>query len=67
MNNSDTAVNIMPDDSVSNAPAARVATVIPKLTRAQQIAKIEEEMSNDERSTYLDARDMDQDFYNVEQ
>src|ERR1700761_5149824 len=56
-----------PPRQLSNAPTARATTVVPKLTRAQQIAAIEEEMSDEERSAYLDAREMDQDFYNVEQ
>lgn len=62
-----TVVDIAPDDSVSNTPTARVTTVAPKLTWAQQIAKIEEEMSDEEWSTYLVACDMDSDFYSVRQ
>ena len=38
----------------------------PKLTRAQQIRAIEEEMDEDERGAYLDARDMGEDFCNAE-
>ena len=45
---------------------ARVTTVGPKLTKAQQIAVIEESMDDEERGAYLDARDMGQDFYDVE-
>ena len=66
-NDSATIVDVTPNNSISNAPAACAITTVPKLTRAQQIAKLEEEMSDDERSSYLDAREMDQDFYNVEQ
>ena len=36
------------------------------LTRAQRIAAIEEEMSDEERTTYLDNRDMELDFCSVE-
>ena len=45
---------------------ARVTTVGPKLTKAQQIVVIEESMDDEERGAYLDARDMGQDFYDVE-
>ena len=62
-----TAVNITPDNLASNASTARVVTIAPKLMHAQQIAKIEEEMDDEERSAYLDARDMDWDFYGVGQ
>ena len=60
-----TAVNVTPDNLVSNAPTVHAAMVTPKLTWAQQIVKIEEEMSNEERNVYLDTREMDTDFYNV--
>ena len=63
--NSTTAVNITPDDSVSNAPITRVTTVEPKLTKAQQILVIEESMDEEERGAYLDTRDMGEDFYSV--
>ena len=66
-NDTAAAVNLTPDDSVSNAPAARATTITAKLTLAQQIAKLEEQMSDDERSAYLDARLMDSDFYDVGQ
>jgi hypothetical protein len=36
-----------------------------KLTRAQQICNIEEAMEDEERSEYLDARDMGQDFWSA--
>ena len=64
---STTAVNLTPDDSVSNAPTAWVTTTAAKLTLAQQIQKLKEQMSEDERSAYLDARLMDSDFYDVGQ
>ena len=38
----------------------------PKLTRAQRIRAIEEEMDKDERGAYLDARDMGEDFCSAE-
>ena len=38
----------------------------PKLTQAQRIRAIEEEMDKDERGAYLDARDMGEDFCSAE-
>ena len=67
MSDSTTVVNVAPSNLVSNAPTVHVTMAIPKLTRAQQIARIEEEMSDEERSAYLDMRDMDLDFYGVGQ
>ena len=64
---STTAVNLTPDDSVSNAPTAWVTTIAAKLALAQQIQKLEEQMSEDERSAYLNAHLMDSDFYDVGQ
>lgn len=52
-------VDVTPNDSVLNTPIVHIAATAPKLTCAQQIAKIEKEMSDDEWSAYLDARDMD--------
>ena len=46
--------------------AAAVQTNELTLTRAQRIAAIEEEMSDEERATYLDNRDMELDFCSVE-
>ena len=60
-------MNLTPDDSVSNAPAAWATTITAKLTLAQQITKLKEQMSDDEQSAYLDARLMDSDFYDVRQ
>ena len=37
----------------------------PKLTCAQRIQAIEEEMEEDEQSTYLDSRDMGKDFWSA--
>ena len=36
-----------------------------KLTRAQQIRALEEAMEDEERATYLDARDMGADFWSA--
>ena len=36
-----------------------------KLTRAQQICALEEAMEDEERATYLDARDMGSDFWSA--
>lgn len=63
---STTAVEVTPDDSVSNAPIVRATVIKPRLTHAQQIAVLEEEMSDEECSNYLDSHDMEMDFYNVE-
>ena len=62
---STTAVEVTPDDSVSNVPVVRTTTVESKLTKAQQILAIEESMDEEERRAYLDARDMGEDFYSV--
>ena len=63
------------DTNTTNAPTPNVpivatttttptptTTTTPKLTRAQRIRAIEEEMDEEERGTYLDARDMGEDF-----
>ena len=62
---STTAVEITPDNSVSNTPVACTTTVESKLTKAQQILAIKESMDEEERGAYLDARDMGEDFYSV--
>ena len=41
------------------------ATPSTKLTRAQQIHALEEAMEDEERATYLDARDMGSDFWSA--
>jgi hypothetical protein len=47
----------------SPVPAAPVAPPVPpKLSLAQQIRALEECMTEEERGTYLDARDMGKDF-----
>ena len=65
------------DTSTTNAPTSNVPIVAtttttatltpppittPKLTRAQRIRAIEEEMDEEERGAYLDAWDMGEDF-----
>ena len=59
------AVEITPNDSVSNAPVARVTAVKPQLTKAQQILAIKESMDEEEQGAYIDACDMGEDFYSV--
>ena len=59
-----------PNALTSNVPTVTTATTnptpppttTPKLTRAQHIRAIEEEMDKEERGAYLDARDMGEDF-----
>ena len=65
-NDSTTAVEVTPDDLVSNVPTVQTTVVKDKLTRIQKIAALEEEMSDDEQSAYLDPHNMESDFYNVE-
>ena len=59
------------EDEQADKPETTTAVVRtvnnePTLTRAQQIAAIEEEMSDEERATYLDSWDMEADFCSVE-
>ena len=46
-------------------PTATSKTPTTKLTRAQQIRALEEAMDDEERATYLDARDMGSDFWSA--
>ena len=62
---SDMAVRIMPNDSASNAPIVQTTMTAAKLTGNQQIAKLKEEMDDEEQSAYLDAQDMNGDFYSA--
>ena len=48
-----------------DAPASATTSKTPKLTRAQQIRALEEAMEDEERATYLDARDMGSDFWSA--
>ena len=52
-------------DPPLTTPAATNKTTITKLTRAQQIRALEEAMEDEERVTYLDARDMGSDFWSA--
>ena len=65
--NTDTTSEDEQEDKIETTTATVQAIVNePTLTRAQRIAVIEEEMSNKERATYLDSRDMEADFCSVE-
>ena len=46
-------------------PTVTSKTPTTKLTRAQQIRALEEAMGDEERATYLDARDMGSDFWSA--
>ena len=48
-----------------DAPTPTTTSKTPKLTRAQQIRALEEAMEDEERATYLDARDMGSDFWSA--
>ena len=52
-------------DSSSKTPATTNPTNSTKLTRAQQICALEEAMEDEERATYVDARDMGLDFWSA--
>ena len=52
-------------DPPLTTPATTNKTPITKLTRAQQIRALEEAMEDEERATYLDARDMGSDFWSA--
>ena len=65
--NTDAASEDEQQDKTETTTAAVQAVVNePTLTRAQRIAAIEEEMSDEEHATYLDSRDMEADFCSVE-
>ena len=49
----------------SNTSTTPTPTNSTKLTRAQQIRALEEAMEDEERATYLDARDMGSDFWSA--
>ena len=52
-----------PDSPTNSTPTPKMA--ITKLTRAQQIRALEEDMEDEERAAYLDARDMGSDFWSA--
>ena len=53
------------DSKPSTNNNMNVTTSSTKLTRAQQIRALEEAMEDEERATYLDARDMGSDFWSA--
>ena len=53
-----------PGDKPSS-PAPVTPPAKSKLTRAQQIHALEEAMEEEERSAYLDSRDMGEDFWSA--
>ena len=66
--NTNTRKTIIENKNAS-APATNntstTTTPPTKLTRAQQIRALEEAMEDEERATYLDARDMGSDFWSA--
>ena len=58
--------NAKPVDQNPPAVVCMAMTKAWKLMHTQQIAQLEEEMSDEEQSAYLDACDMGMDFYDVE-
>ena len=60
-----TATNTTTLSDKPSSPAPAPPTVKSKLTRAQQIHTIKEAMDDDERSAYLDSRDMGEDFWSA--
>ena len=49
----------------NSPPKTTNTTNTTKLTRAQQIRALKEAMEDEERATYLDARDMGSDFWSA--
>ena len=68
-NSNANAREISPNTKDTNTPSNTSTTPTPtnsmKLTRAQQIRALEEAMEDEERATYLDARDMGSDFWSA--
>ena len=52
-------------NSLPKTTTTSSTTTPTKLTRAQQIRALEESMEDEERATYLDARDMGLDFWSA--
>ena len=52
-------------NSLPKTTTTSSTTTPTKLTRAQQIRALEESMEDEERATYLDARDMGSDFWSA--
>ena len=61
----ETTTNNKDTKSTSKTPTTTEDTTSTKLTRAQQIRALEEAMEDEERATYLDARDMGSDFWSA--
>ena len=54
------------ENKTNDSPPKNTTTpTTPKLTKAQQIRALEEAMDDEERATYLDARDMGSDFWSA--
>lgn len=58
-----TKTNTTNPPSTTSAPTNKPSST--KLTQAQQIRALEEAMEDEERATYLDARDMGSDFWSA--
>ena len=65
MNARETTTNDTNNKSPSKNPTTTGDATSTKLTRAQQIRALEEDMEDEERATYLDARDMGSDFWSA--
>ena len=61
----ETTTNDKDNKSPSKTPTNTENTTSTKLTQAQQIRALEEAMEDEERVTYLDARDMGSDFWSA--
>ena len=61
----ETTTEAKTSDPPSTTPISTNKTTTTKLTRAQQIRALEEAMEDEERATYLDARDMGSDFWSA--
>lgn len=64
-NNASTNNNTKSVNSETTAIIHTTTMLGPKLTKAQQIAAIEESMNDEEHSAYLNSRNMGEGFYNV--
>ena len=64
--NRNTNANVCETSTKAKTPNTPTSTTpTTKLTRAQQIRALEEAMEDEERATYLDARDMGSDFWSA--
>ena len=61
----ETSTNTKDTNSSSNTSTTPTPTNSTKLTQAQQIRALKEAMEDEERATYLDARDMGSDFWSA--